>query len=83
MGSKFTKEYIRVIYSFDSTVIAYVVGLFQQMTQNLFQGRSPWKITHQCSSTMDHDQRPQYQHAPSSITLRVHSQGALSFAAAP
>jgi hypothetical protein len=83
MGRKFTKEYIRVIYSFDSIVMAYVVGLFQQTTQNSFQGRSPRKITHQCSSTMDHDQRPRYQHAPSSITLRVLSQGALSFAAAP
>jgi hypothetical protein len=55
MGRKFTKEYIRVIYSFDSIVMAYVVGLFQQTTQNSFQGRSPRKITHQCSSTMDHD----------------------------
>jgi hypothetical protein len=33
MGSKFTKEYIRVIYSFNPIVMAYVVGLFQQTTK--------------------------------------------------
>jgi hypothetical protein len=40
-------------------------------------------ITHQCSSTMDHDQRPRYPHAPSSRILCAHSQEALSFAAVP
>jgi hypothetical protein len=41
------------------------------------------EITHQCSSIMDHDQRPRYPHAPSSRIMCAHLQGALSFAVAP
>jgi hypothetical protein len=45
--------------------------------------KGQWKITHQCSSIMDHDQRPRYPHAPSTKIMCAHSQEALSFAAVP
>ena len=47
------------------------------------QGGAHVKITHRCSSTMDHDQKPRYQRVPSSTALCVHRQEALSFVAAP
>ena len=47
------------------------------------QGRAHVKITHRCSSAMDHDQEPRYQRVPSSTTLCAHPQEALGFIAAP
>jgi hypothetical protein len=46
MGRNFTKEYIRVIYSFDPTVMAYVARPIRQTTGKSFQERELWKITY-------------------------------------
>jgi hypothetical protein len=81
--SKEIRPHMKVVCPFDPMEMTDVAWSLRQTTSKSFQGRYPRKITHQCSSTMDHDQKLRYRHAPSSKILCAHSQEALSFAAVP